>query len=170
LQCALTYAKNPYVKKLLVWFGLWVIVFSGMDYWGIRVWQIQRADWFTTYRTAMYEYISWLSPASFGVAENAYFVWLDVFDGQKQNWEWTFYTGNPINPDGAYNFVYGDGARYEMWRWYRHWLKNFLPWLGAIIVYRRRAGLLRSWADVRKHVLRHLSELQLVRSRRGKGN
>ena len=126
------------MNRLVGWIGLWLLLFSAMDFWGIRLWQIERAPWFGGYRTAMYEYVSWISPASFGLAENAYFVWINLFDAERQNWEWTFYTGNPLNPDGDYKFVYGDGARYEMWRWYRHWLKNFVPWLAALLVYHHR--------------------------------
>src|SRR5437588_6467517 len=95
LPRTVAYAKTACMKRLVGWISLWLILFSAMDFWGIRLWQIERAPWFGDYRTAMYEYISWISPASFGLAENAYFIWVNLIDADRQNWEWTFYTGNP---------------------------------------------------------------------------
>lgn len=126
------------MKKLAIWIVAWTLFFSTLDFWAIRQWKMEQHVWFMDYRTAMYEYVSWISPASFGLAENVYFLWLNLFDRDQQNWEWTFYSGNPFNPDGDYNFVYGSGDRYPMWRWYRHWLKNFVPWLALIVAYRNR--------------------------------
>ena len=54
--------------------------------------------------------LAWVSPPSFALAENAYFLWMNTYDGGYTMHEWHFYKGNPWNPDGKFNFVWARGA------------------------------------------------------------
>lgn len=121
---------------ILTWVFAWTIIFSAIDFWSIRLFEVQDYRWFEEYRAAMRYGASWLSPPSFALAENAYFVWMNVYDRQYRMHEWEWYTGDPANPDGYFNFVWGDGTgkwvRFPMKVWYGIWLIPSALWFGAV--------------------------------------
>ena len=117
---------------LLAWMFAWTLVFSAIDFWTIRLFQVDKAASFQDYRAVMRYGVSWASPLSFALAENTYFVWLNLFDPQYTMHEWDWYTGNPANPDGHWNFVWGGAqgwTKFPMWKWYLLWLIPTMPWL-----------------------------------------
>ncbi len=118
---------------LLAWILTWTIIFSAVDFWSIKLYDVCNSSWFQDYRAAMRYGASWVSPASFALAENAYFVWMNVYDRDYRMHEWDWYSGNPVNPDGNYNFVWGDGnggwVRFPMKEWYGAWSVPTGLWL-----------------------------------------
>lgn len=116
-----------------IWIVAWTIIFSGIDFWTIKLFDVCNRPWFNNYRSVMRYGVSWISPPSFALAENTYFIWVNLFDWNYQMHEWDFYTGNPINPDGHYNFVWGDNhggwVKFPMIDWYSGWLMPTIPWL-----------------------------------------
>ncbi len=117
---------------MLGWIALWTIIFSGVDFWTIKLFDVCHYSWFEEYRAVMRFGVSWISPPSFALAENAYFLWVNAFDPHYTMHEWEFYTGNPANPDGHFNFVWGDDhggwMKFPMAAWYGGWLLPSVPW------------------------------------------
>jgi hypothetical protein len=106
-------------------------------------------SWFQGYRAVMRYGASWVSPPSFALAENAYFVWMNMYDPDYQMHEWAWYSGNPTNPDGDFNFVWGDGndgwIKFPMKEWYMAWLFPTGLWflLLTFISKRKKAAVQR---------------------------
>jgi hypothetical protein len=129
---------------LMVWVVAWTIVFSAIDFWSIKVLEVQDYRWFQPYRATMRYFASWVSPPSFALAENAYFIWMNVYDRQYKMHEWEWYSGNPVNPDGDFNFVWGDGkgkwVKFSMKEWYGLWLIPSTVWLGLVTLFLIRRG------------------------------
>ncbi len=127
---------------LLAWILVWTVVFSAVDFWSIKLYDVCNSSWFQNYRAVMRYGASWVSPASFALAENAYFVWMNVYDRNYRMHEWDWYSGNPVNPDGYYNFVWGDGkggwVRFPMKEWYGAWLLPTGLWLVLLTFISRR--------------------------------
>lgn len=131
------------VTVVLVWVVGWTVIFSALDFWSIKLYDVCHASWFQQYRAIMRYGVSWISPPSFALAENAYFIWMNMYDRDYRMYEWEWYSGNPINPDGHYNFVWGtsDGGwmRFPMKEWYGGWLLATIPWLlGVAVIFLRR--------------------------------
>ncbi len=136
---------------ILGWFLAWTVIFSAIDFWTIKLYDVPHYSWFEDYRAVMRYGASWVSPPSFALAENAYFVWVNMFDQHYHMHEWEFYSGNPINPDGRFNFVWGDGnggwIKFPMITWYAGWLVPTLAWLAVVLLFlykKRRAVLVRT--------------------------
>ncbi len=128
---------------LLFWVVAWTVLFSALDFWSIKLYDVCNAPWFQQYRAIMRYGVSWVSPPSFALAENAYFVWVNMYDRDYRMHEWEWYTGNPVNPDGYYNFVWGTDTggwmRFPMKEWYGGWLVPTIPWLfGVSFIFLRR--------------------------------
>ncbi len=123
---------------MLAWIAGWTVLFSGLDFWTIKLYDICNLPWFQTYRSIMRYGVSWVAPPSFALAENAYFLWVNAFDGERTMHEWDFYTGNPVNPDGDYNFVWGNNSggwtKFPMKVWYSGWLLPTIPWLALFLL------------------------------------
>jgi hypothetical protein len=121
---------------LLAWVAAWTVIFSGVDFWSIRLYQVCHYDWFGTYRSITRGFASFVSPASFALAENAYFIWMDMYDPRRTMHEWAWYSGDPVNPDGEFNFVWGTSsggwAKYPMSEWYAQWSLLTFLWLAAV--------------------------------------
>jgi hypothetical protein len=132
-------APGPLV---LIWILAWTVIFSGLDFWSIKIYGVQQYSWFQPYRVATEVGGSVVCPASLALAENVYFIWLNVFDTDRTLHEWEWYTGNPVNPDGSFDFIWGDGQggwiKYPMWKWYGIWLPITLAWFAALAQARRR--------------------------------
>ncbi len=130
------------IALLLAWVLGWTVIFSAIDFWTIKLYDIPHYSWFEPYRAVMRYGVSWVSPPSFALAENAYFVWMNVYDQNYRMHEWEWYSGNPFNPDGYYNFVWGNGSggwmRFPMKDWYGIWLLPTVPWLLGIVLWFRR--------------------------------
>ncbi len=138
---------------LVTWVIGWTGIFSAIDFWTIKLRSVEHWRYFFQYRGVMANIVAWVSPPSFGLAENAYFYWLNSFDPHYQMHEWAWYSGNPVNPDGDYNFVWGDGkgnwVKYPMVDWYARWGIQTLVWLGLVaFIYRRRRGVSNSGAEM----------------------
>ena len=122
-----------WAAALLIWIIAWTVIFSAVDFWSIKLYDVPRYSWFESYRATMRYGATLVSPASFALAENAYFVWMNMYDRSYHMHEWEWYTGNPTNPDGYYNFVWGDGrggwTKFPMKYWYGAWLLITLAWL-----------------------------------------
>jgi hypothetical protein len=128
---------------ILTWILAWTIIFSAIDFWSIKLFQVQEYNWFESYRAGMRYGAAFVSPPSFALAENTYFVWMNLFDPGFKMHEWEWYSGNPANPDGYFNFVWGDGrghwVRFSMKEWYGRWMIPSTIWLGVItLVFVRR--------------------------------
>ncbi len=121
---------------VVIWVVAWTIIFSAIDFWSIRLYQVEQYHWFQEYRAAMRYGASWLSPPSFALAENAYFVWMNMYDRHYKMHEWAWYTGDPVNPDGYFNFVWGDGrgrwVKFPMKVWYGLWSIPSALWFGGV--------------------------------------
>jgi hypothetical protein len=120
---------------LLAWILAWTLVFSTTDFYTICLFHIDRYSWFQDYRNIMGLTASWISPPSFALAENVYFVWLNLFDPNRTMREWAWYVGNPANPDGQWNFVWGaphGWSKYPVLKWYGLWAIPSLLWFVAI--------------------------------------
>ncbi|MGB8644054.1 MAG: hypothetical protein WCF84_02365 [Anaerolineae bacterium] len=126
-----------FLATLALWIVGWTLLFSLCDFASIKVFRAYEYTWFQDYRRAMNDQAAWISPLSFALAENVYFVWVNVFDAARTMHEWDFYSGNPLNPDGKGNFVWGDGRggwyAYPMTRWYEEWLRRAATWLGVVL-------------------------------------
>ena len=129
---------------LFAWVVAWTVIFSGIDFWTIKLNHVDEWDGFHDYRAVMRYGASWASPLSFALAENTYFVWMDLFDPRRTMHEWDWYSGNPLNPDGYWNFVWGGEhgwVRFSMWKWYVLWLIPTVPWLiGVRFIMHRLLG------------------------------
>ncbi len=114
----------------------WTIIFSGLDFWTIKLYDVPHYSWFEDYRATVRYSATLISPASFALAENAYFIWMNVYDHQYDMHEWEWYTGNPVNPDGYYNFVWGNGRggwmRFPMKEWYATWMLITFIWFAVV--------------------------------------
>jgi len=137
---------------LVLWIMTWTVIFSAVDFWTIKLYNVPQYSWFENYRAAMRYGATLVSPASFALAENAYFIWMNVYDRNYRMHEWEWYTGNPTNPDGYYNFVWGDGRggwmKFPMKYWYAAWLLVTLAWLTVIssVAIKWRRHRARKWA------------------------
>lgn len=133
---------------LVTWVLTWTILFSGLDFWTLKLYDVSHYHWFETYRSAVRYSATIISPASFAFAENAYFIWMNMYDRDYGMHEWAWYTGDPVNPDGYYNFVWGNGRggwmRFPMKEWYGVWLLITLVWLSIVslvfVKWRQRVG------------------------------
>ncbi len=127
---------------LLAWILAWTVIFSAVDFWSIKLYDVCNLSWFQAYRAVMRYGVSWVAPPSFALAENAYFVWMNMYDPDYQMHEWAWYSGNPSNPDGHFNFVWGDGrggwTKFSMKEWYAVWLFPTALWLFLIILVSKR--------------------------------
>ncbi len=145
-------APFQWLSLLLLWIALWTFLFSALDFWTIKLFDICNWPIFESYRSIMRYGVSWVSPPSFALAENVYFFWVNGFDQERTMHEWEFYSGQPFNPDGDYNFVWGDNhggwMRFPMSIWYSGWLVPSILWLlGLLIIAGRRQLILPGqWA------------------------
>jgi hypothetical protein len=134
--CARRASLGRWLALLAVWILTWTVIFSALDFWTIKIYNVPRYRWFEEYRTAVRYSAVLISPASFALAENAYFVWMNTYDPHYHMHEWEWYTGDPVNPDGYYNFVWGNGqggwVRFPMKIWYGGWLLITVPWLAVV--------------------------------------
>lgn len=133
-----------FLSGLFTWVIAWTVVFSAIDFWTIKLFHVEDAHWFQDYRAVMRYGASWASPPSFALAENTYFVWMQAFDRRRTMHEWEWYSGNPANPDGHWNFVWGDPygwIKFPVWKWYLLWSIPTAAWfLGLTFVARRLFG------------------------------
>ncbi len=134
--------SSAFLLVWVSWIVVWIVLFSALDFWSIKLYHVCHARWFQEYRAAMRYGASWLSPPSFALAENAYFVWLNLYDPQHQMHEWEWFSGNPVNPDGHFNFVWGDGhggwVKFPMKAWYEGWAFQTATWLVGITFLRAK--------------------------------
>lgn len=133
---------------IILWILTWTVIFSAVDFWSIKIYEVEKYSWFGASRAAIEVGGSLVSPASLAFAENAYFVWMNAFDGDHAMHEWEWYNGDPVNPDGSFNFVWGDGQggwmKYPMWEWYGVWLLITSAWFAGLARVRLRRRRVRS--------------------------
>ncbi len=136
-----------WLSLLLLWIAAWTFLFSALDFWTIKLYDAGNWPWFQQYRAVMRYGVAWVSPPSFALAENAYFLWVNTYDQGYTMHEWDFYKGNPFNPDGRFNFVWGDShggwMKFPMSEWYSGWLIPTIPWfvIVTLVFGRRRYAL-----------------------------
>ncbi len=86
--CQLGQSSRITLIGLLLWILGWTVIFSAIDFWSIKLYDICNDSWFEDYRAAMRYGAAWISPPSFALAENAYFVWMNVYDTPHAMHEW----------------------------------------------------------------------------------
>ncbi len=137
-----------WLTVLLLWIAAWTFLFSALDFWTIKLWDVCNWPGFQEYRSVMRYGVSWVSPPSFALAENTYFFWVNTYDRGYTMHEWDFYKGDPFNPDGKYNFVWGDPntggwVKFPMSQWYSGWAVPSAIWLIIVtLVFGRRRWIL----------------------------
>lgn len=120
--------------------------FAAFDYYTITRAHWHLLPWFSAYRAFFGNVLSWLSPLSFALAENLYYLLGDWF-GWPAEWGTGWYSGQWWNPDGHWRFIWGGGVYYPMWDWYAQHALRACLWAGALVVL--RAGIGRGYHRVR---------------------
>lgn len=120
------------ILKLLAAIILVGFVFASLDYVSIMKWNWTNYTWFHSYRWMMEDVVSWLSPLSFGLAENLFYILANLF-GKPYDWAYNApnYTGMWWNPTGDWQFIWG-ADRYPMLNWYVDYLSRSAVWLLAV--------------------------------------